>query len=1566
MRRRHRRSRNYLAHPSAELQQIISKTLRKDREERYRSAHELIEALKDLRRKLEADLERAAAPLWLRWIRSPAALVFVLTIAALALALPFYRHRNVATSLPPDKSIAVLPFENLSDDKEHAYFADAVQDDILTKLAKIGDLKVISQTSVLDYRGKRNLRQIGNDLRVSHVLEGSVRRSSTHLRLNAQLIDTRTDTHVWAQQYDRDLDDLFAIQSEIAQKVAERLNAKVTSAEKLAIEEKPTTDLVAFDLYSHAGDLLGPKAGQWADIPKAIDLLNQAVARDPSFFKAYCLLVVAHDVLYSFNLDHTPARLALAEAAVREAFRIRPNAGEAHWARAFHLYNGYRDYDGALAELEVARRSLPNDPHVFELMGSIQRRQGRWEESIRNHERAIELDPRDVRTLVETANTYGIFQRYAEQRSKLDRALTVAPNDVALKVARAFVEVNWKADTGPLHQVIDEIRATNPADVPKIADQWLLCALAERDLTAAKDALLSGERPLDTENIHFPRPFVEGVIARMTGDEHKAQLGFAAARAKQEKTVKAQPDYAPGWCVLGVIDAALDRKEEALRESRRAVELLPVEKDSINGLVMIKYLAMSAAWVGDKDLACEQLATGVRYPASGLELSYGELKLMPWWDPLRGDPRFEKILEESKNPVTLTTTLPPQKSIAVLPFENLTRDPDDAYFAEGIQEEILTRLAKVADLKVISRTSTQRYQSKPGNLSEIAKQLGVANILEGSVQKTADHVRVNVQLVNTETDSHLWADSYDRKLTDIFGVESEIAKGIAESLQAKLTAREQQALAVKPTNNPEAYDAYLRGLAFEGRSSSSYGSYSPDLIGQAAGFFERAVQLDPNFALAWAWLSHVNAHLYFSGGLPSTSAQRDTAKRALDNAQKLEPNSPETLLALGYYQYYVLGDYGLAKSTFRLVSKMLPSSSEVPYALGRVTRREGNWDQSIAYFEQALTLEPRNVELLMELGETYGMVRQFPAALKLYDRVLDIKPNDLIVMGEKASIYQAQGNLPEAATFLSEINEQTPDELTFDTKISQLRLERNYGEAVRLLQARLAQFHFDSQDEKEVYQVALASTQRLAGDTAGAKATAEQSRDILERLYRDESRSPKARAHYAADLSQAYAAMGEKDSALNTAAHAIVLWPRAKDPKVGPAFEENLVLIETTFGENSRAISTLARLLETPYTSFLYLGRPVTPALLRLDPVWDPLRSDPAFQKLCEENAPLPEKSIAVLPFENLSKDEENAFFAGGVQDEILTDLAKVADLKVISRTSVMKYKSDSERNLREIAKALGVSYVVEGSVQRAGERVRVSAQLIDARNDTHLWAEHYDRDFADIFAVQNEIAQQIAEQLKANLSPAEKAAIAERPTTDLVAYAYYRKAKEINIYDNWEGGEQSGKQKVELLEKATQHDPNFALAYCELAKAQVDVDNFELAKKAAEAALRLRPDLGEAHLELARYYYYANLHTSNFDQALDELAIARRTLPNNSEAIMIGARIDKRQNRWDASLANFQKASELDPRNREVGWRLGQTYFQMRRYKEWEQLLTKDAGSGLPREPLDSTFASGDQAGAG
>ena len=556
---------------------------------------------------------------------------------------------------------------------------------------------------------------------------------------------------------------------------------------------------------------------------------------------------------------------------------------------------------------------------------------------------------------------------------------------------------------------------------------------------------------------------------------------------------------------------------------------------------------------------------------------------------------------------------PATNGIAVLPFENLSGDPDNAYFADGIQDELLTRLAKIADLKVISRTSTLRYRSKPGNLVEIAKQLGVANIVEGSVQKAADQVRVNVQLINAQTDSHLWADTYDRKLTDIFGIESEIAKRIAESLQAKLTGLEEQALTVKPTNNPEAYDAYLRGLSLDARSNYSTSSYSLDLIWKAIGFYERAVQLDPNFAIAWARLSRVNARIYFNGDFAQET--RDASKRALENAQKLEPNSPETLLALGYYQYWVLRDYSAAKATFGRVGKMLPSSSDVLLAVALINRREGHWDQSIAYFEQALAVDPRNMELLVYAAETYSMDRQFSAALKLYDRALDIMPNDPDVMAGKASIYQAQGNLREAARFLSEINWQTPSESTILLKINQFRLERNYGESIRLLQARQAQFHFGSDYEKAFDYVALAFTQRLAGDTAGARVTAEHARNTLQPLCKDQPDN----TFFLIPLSQAYAALGEKDSALKVAERGIMLLPRARDAIAAPSFEENLALIQTIFDENSRAISTLAQLLQTPYGDALYGQIPVTPALLRLDPIWDPLRADPAFQKLCEE-----------------------------------------------------------------------------------------------------------------------------------------------------------------------------------------------------------------------------------------------------------------------------------------------------------------------------------------------------------
>ena len=549
----------------------------------------------------------------------------------------------------PEKSIAVLPFENLSRDPDNEFFTDGVQDQILTALAKVADLKVISRTSVMQYKSgtARNLREIAQQLGVTHVLEGSVQRAGNKVRVNAQLINARTDAHEWADNYDRPIDDVFAIQSEIAKAIADQLQAKLSPNEKASIEQRPTTDVTAFDLYSRAKTLListSFSAMSRQKLLQAVDLLQQALARDPSFFLAQCQLALAHDQLYFLvGTDHTPAELAAAEAAVEAAFRLRPDGGEAHLAKAEHLYRGYLDYDGALRELEIARRTLPNDPRIFELTGYITRRRGKQEDALRDLQRALDLDPRNFYTLQQVALSYLNLRRYPETIAALDKALSIKPDDVETKVTRCLMDLEWRADTRPLHQAIDEIRAKNPAALQSVADTWLLCALAERDTSAAEAALAAlGENTFGDDATQFNAKFGEGLVARMMKDENKARAAFATARSGQEKVVQAQANYGPALCILALIDAGLGRKEEALREGRRAVELTPISKDSINGADTIAYLAAIAAWVGEKGLACEQLATAARLPGS--LVSYGRLKLLPWWDPLRGDPRFEKIV----------------------------------------------------------------------------------------------------------------------------------------------------------------------------------------------------------------------------------------------------------------------------------------------------------------------------------------------------------------------------------------------------------------------------------------------------------------------------------------------------------------------------------------------------------------------------------------------------------------------------------------------------------------------------------------------------------------------------------------------------------------------------------------------------------------------------------------------------------------------------------------------------------------------------------------------------------
>ena len=634
-----------------DLSTICLKCLEKVPQRRYRSALGLAEDLEHWL-KHEPILARHIGIVirgkkWVR--RNPTSALLAAALAALTAVIGWNVCKSALVRPPVTTGIAVLPFENLSNDREDAPFAEGVQDDLLTKLAKIAALKVISRTSVMGYRGKQNTREIGNALGVSHVLEGSVRKTGGWLHINAQLIDAQTDSHVWAEVYDRDLKDLFAVQSEIAQKVAEQLHVKISRIEKLAIERPPTADLTAFDQYSRAKTLIletNLDASRDKNFTDAIELLNHAVARDPSFYAAFCQLIFSHDSLYAVLGDHTPARLAAAEAALQRATELRPDAAETHLARGGHLYFAFRDYERSLNELEAAGARLPHDPRILQLTGFILRRQGKHEEGIHALEQAVVLDPRNPFTLSQLALSYIHRRRYPETKAIYERILEITPDDVGAASSLALVDYYWRADTMPFHQFIDRLRAERPASVVDAADYWLGCAMAERDWPAAEQALTAlGSNPVSSDDgVIFAHQFGEGVLARAMHDEARARKAFTAARVEQEQVVKKQKDYGPPLCVLGLIDAALGNKEAALQEGRRAMELTPVEKDSMVGLKLMAYFPMIAAWAGEKDLALQGLATAANTYGGGYIMSYGELKLSPLWDPLRGDPRFEKLV----------------------------------------------------------------------------------------------------------------------------------------------------------------------------------------------------------------------------------------------------------------------------------------------------------------------------------------------------------------------------------------------------------------------------------------------------------------------------------------------------------------------------------------------------------------------------------------------------------------------------------------------------------------------------------------------------------------------------------------------------------------------------------------------------------------------------------------------------------------------------------------------------------------------------------------------------------
>ena len=1493
-------------------------------------------------------------------------------IALVALGIAtfmFWRNREhnpAAATVVPEKSIAVLPFENLSNDKENSYFADGIQDEILTRLSKIGELKVISRTSTQNYKSApRNLPEIARQLGVSTILEGTVQKTGDKVRVNVQLIKAASDTHLWAETFDRKLTDIFSVESEVAKAIADHLQAKLTGEEEQVSASNPTSNPEAYDAYLRGLAYSLKTANNTANLSNAQKYLREAVRLDPKFALAWALLSYVEAVGYRTEfLQPTVALREESRQAAETALLLQPNLGEAVLAKGFYHYACLRDYDTAVRYFEEARPLLPNSSRIPESLAYVTRKQGEWDRSESYFNEAERLDPRNVALLTQHALSYKDRRMFPEASRKLEQILNITPDDADTIVEKAVIAQavgdlsRASALLAPLH-----LQADNPNALETQVYQAILERRSAPMVPVLQGMLAKPDPALGFTNGELR--FWLGWTQDISGDHSGSRETWQKARQELESFLNEHPEDYILLGNLALTDAALGDKAAALALADKAIAAMPIDKDAVSGPKPIEFLARVAAQLGERDRAIPALQKLMAIPYSGAlgpgaPLTPALLRLDPMFDSLRNDPQFEKIVADGEQALArdLAARAPPAKSIAVLPFANLSRDSDNLYFAEGIQNEIMTRLSKIADLKVISRTSTQHYKSSPENLPEIARQLGVANILEGSVQKSGDTVRVNVQLIKADSDSPVWSETFDRKLTDIFSVQSDVAKAIADQLRAKLTGQEEQVLTAKPTENPQAYDAYLRGLAYSLKAANTTAN-----ILTAQKHLREAVQLDPKFALAWALLSSVDSSGYLTKIVEPTVALREEALKAADTALSLNPNLGEAVLAKGRYYYGCLKDYDAAIRYFEQARQLLPNDSRISESLAYVTRRRGQWEKSETYFNDAERLDVRNANLFTQHALSYMRLRRFPEALRKLDQVLNITPDDVHIVAYKASIAQAQGDLGQAAKLLAPLHPTADDPGALETQVYQAILERRPATLITRLQEILAKPDPELGYLNGDLRFWLGWAQEVAGDRTAAENSWKQARTDLEAYLKEQPQN----ANILSDLALTNMGLGDKAAALEFAERAIAANPLEKDAVSGPSPIETLARVTARMGERDRAIAALQKLLSIPAVTDTVA--PITSALLRLDPMFDPLRNDPRFEKILVEAEKAargesgattkPAKSIAVLPFENRSSDPDNAFFTDGVQDEILTDLARIADLKVISRTSVMQYKNVGQRNMRQIANELGVANVLEGSVQRSGNRVRVNAQLIDALIDAHVWAQTYDRDLADVFAIQSEIAKAIADQLQAKLSPNEKSEIEQPPTTDVIAFDFYSHAKNLLLNAS---GSSTGKpdllQAADLLNRAVARDPSFFEAYCQLAFAQASLYFFDFdrtpsrlaaAEAAVQTAARLRPDAGEMHLARARNLYWGH---SDYDGALAELEIARQRLPSDNWVFSLKGYIERRQGRWEESLRDLERAIALDPRNILTLQQTARSYTLLHRYTESKSLLARVL-SFEPNDPV-------------
>jgi TolB-like protein/Tfp pilus assembly protein PilF len=927
-----------------------------------------------------------------------------------------------------DKSIAVLPFENLSEERGNAYFAEGIKNEILTKLATVRDLKVISRTSTAKYDSKPdNLKKVAQELGVSTVLEGAVQKAGDKVRVNVQLIDARADTHLWAKSYDRDLKDVLAVESEVSQEIADALQAKLSPSESHVLAAVQTQDTEAYDLFLRGEyELHQAENSPAADaFDRADAFYRQALARDPNFAEAAAELARSRLSRHWQVSRLAPAELEEVKSLIDRSLALAPNSPAAHLALGLFFYQAHRQYEMALAEFNRTLELQPNNALARQYCALVYRRRGEWERTLADFQRAEELDPRDASIPREIGTTYLALRQWKDAERAELRALAIDPHNALAALWLLLSGLYVTGDPGSARRALDDFPeatkilpragATGIGDVAPMIGIWVYLDVMERRFTDAFQAF-------EKEDVNDDRAHLQHLAGRvalrvLAGQPEAAKSAGEEARPLLEMRFRERPDDTDAMTWLSWIYLALGRNADALRLSRQAADTISIEKDASAGPLFQSGLAQIEEYAGAPEEAIKRLRSLLSIPA-GLAVSTARLKIDPVWDPIRNRPDFQQLLAgpEQIGPGTQVgpaaagspePTTAPEKSIAVLPFENLSRDPDNAYFAEGIQEEILTRLSKIADLKVISRTSTQKYKSAPGNLREIAQQLGVANILEGGVQKAADQVRVNVQLINANTDAHLWAETYDRSLRDIFRVESEIATKIADTLQAKLTGAEQHAIVARPTENSEAYQFYLKGYFFRNKAT-------PEGVQKSIEYFQQAIEKDPAYALAYTGLANSYGTLGFFGVFPPREMWPKSKAAAL-KALELDDNLAEAHVGLGWVSFTYDWDWPAAEKHFARALALNPATfmGDLPWYsiyLG-ILGRSG---EALAEAKRALDLNPVSPGFNHNLAEQLYYARRFDEAIEQCRKTLEMDPSFAGTHAQLSRTYGAKGMYREA------------------------------------------------------------------------------------------------------------------------------------------------------------------------------------------------------------------------------------------------------------------------------------------------------------------------------------------------------------------------------------------------------------------------------------------------------------------------------------------------------------------------------------------------------------------------